>query len=300
MGRTLISDRLWRLVLILVASLVFPSALVAQSAVIQPCEAPAPSKPLPGKPVSPPVKVNEKASQTVIDSSIADDPSVEKILSPFTEKVRPLSLVIGTLEGDLKKEAIGAGTLGNFVTDAIVAEAKRKTGKNVVLAILNAGGLRKNQIAAGELRTSDIFELLPFENNLMTLDMTGKQLLKLTQIGTRDAQAGARIQFRWNEQNRTETIGTKLVDQNGTEHEIDPNAIYTIVTIDYLYKLASGPYGILQEATNIDWLKVTVRDAVLDYVKSETAAGRPIRARADNRFVQIGPGPKTTENPPND
>ncbi len=41
---------------------------------------------------------------------------------------------------------------------------------------MNGGGLRKNDIAAGELRASDIFELLPFENALVALEVTGAQL----------------------------------------------------------------------------------------------------------------------------
>ena len=113
----------------------------------------------------------------------------------------------------------------------------------------------------------------------------------------RDAQAGARIHFKWNDRNRAEFISGKLVDEKGQEQEIDPQKVYTVITIDYLVRLGSGAYAILQEAKSNKPLNITLRDAMLDYVKSETAAGRPIRAVVDNRFVQVGPGPKTTENP---
>ena len=79
--------------------------------------------------------------------------------------------------------------------------------------------------------------------------------------------------------------------------EIDPEKIYTIVTIDYLLRLGGGAYAILQEAKSTKPLDITLRDAILAYIKSETAAGRPIRGTVDNRFVQVGPGPKTTEIP---
>src|SRR4030095_15495004 len=129
---------------------------------------------------------------------------------------------------DLKKGGVGAGTLGNFVTDGIRAQAKAKLGKPVALAITNAGGLRKNDIAAGELRASDIFELLPFENALVAVDLTGTQLSRLLQVVVRDAQAGARIHYKWNDQSRPEFISGKLVDDNGHDQEIDPEKIYTI------------------------------------------------------------------------
>ena len=100
-----------------------------------------------------------------------------------------------------------------------------------------------------------------------------------------------------NDRDRPEFISGKLVDENGKEQEIDPNKIYTIVTIDYLLRLNSGAYAIFQEAKKSTPLNITLRDAVMDYVKSETAAGRTIRGATDNRFVQIGPGPKTNETP---
>jgi 2',3'-cyclic-nucleotide 2'-phosphodiesterase (5'-nucleotidase family) len=178
------------------------------------------------------------------------------------------------------------------------AQAEAKLGKPVTLAIMNVGGLRKNEISAGELRASDIFELLPFENALVALDVTGTQLAQLLPVVTRDAQAGARIQFKWNDRDRAEFISGKLVDATGKEQEIDPNKIYTIVTIDYLLRVAGGPYAILHEAKNQTPLNLTLRDSIMNYVKNETAAGRPIRSTVDNRFVQIGPDRKTqTEEP---
>jgi len=242
-------------------------------------------------------KVGPRARLLPVDESVPADPDVEKMLAPYSDKVRELTKVIGRLEGGLTKKGVGAGSLGNFVTDGIRAEAQKRLGKPIVLAIMNAGGLRKNEIAAGDLRASDIFELLPFENALVALDVTGVQLVKLLDNATRDAQAGARIQFKYNDRDRPEFISGKLVDENGKDQEIDPDKIYTIVTIDYLLRLNSGAYAILQEAKRSTPLNITLRDAIMSYVRSETAAGRAIRGAVDNRFVQVGPGPKSTETP---
>src|SRR5215216_807554 len=262
-----------------------------QGTAIQPCPA------TPAKPVASKQKIDTRARLLPVDASVPADPDVEKIIAPYTEKVRELSKVIGQLQGGLTKKGVGAGSLGNFVSDGMRAQAQVKLGKPVVLAIMNAGGLRKNEIAAGDLRASDIFELLPFENALVVLDVTGVQLVKLLQNATRDAQSGARINFKYNDRERPEFISGKLVDESGKEQEIDPNKIYTIVTIDYLLRLKSGAYAVLQEAQRSTPLNITVRDAVMNYIKSETAAGRPIKGAVDNRFVQVGPGPKSTETP---
>jgi len=267
----------------------------AQSQAIEPCQA-TPTPQL-GRPAAP-AKVNANVSQTVVDSSIPDDSTLQKIIAPYSAKVNELSVVIGTLEGELKKSGVGGASLGTLVTDAM-ATAARVKAKPVDLAFTNSSGLRKNNIAPGQLRASDIFELLPFENALIEVEVTGAQLLKLLENLTRarDGQAGARIQFRWNEQDRPEFISAKLIGPDKREVEIDPAAIYKIVTIDYLLKVSSGNYAFLQEAKSVTPLNITIREAVMEYVKAETKAGRPIRATLDDRFVQVGPGPRNQTSP---
>ena len=253
---------------------------------VQPCTEQKKPAPVPRQKSAPgPRQTSTRSSKTLIDERIPNDPVLENLIGPYTARVRALDMVIGKLEGDLIKGEVGAGTLGNFVTDAIRAQSSVKLGKPVLLAITNAGGLRKNTIAEGQLRAADIFELLPFENALIEIDLTGEQLLRLLSgVVTRDAQSGAVRRYRLNAQKRPELVSVKLLNE-GQLREIDPKATYTIVTIDYLLNLASGNYSILQQGKNAKPLGITLRDAVTDYVKAETAAGRTIKAKLDERFV---------------
>jgi len=285
-------NQVTRALLCALALSVFAVPVFAQSTAIEPCPATPAKAATTNK-----EQIDRRARLLDVDASVPDDPDVLKMLAPYSDRVRELSKVIGRLEGGLNRTGAGSGALGNFITDGIRWQAQQKLGKPVALAIMNAGGIRKSEIAAGDLRASDIFELLPFENALMAVDVTGVQLAALLKIVTRDAQAGARIQFKYDDRDRREFISGKLIDEAGKEVEIDPNKVYTIVTIDYLLRLASGAYAILQEAQSKTPLNITLRDAVMNYVKSETAAGRPIRPVTDNRFVQIGPGPKNPEPP---
>jgi len=296
------SHRILRALLLLMTFAVIAPTGVGQSKAIEPCSAtptPATSTAKTSAHDSP-SKITSRASETLIDKSIPDDPALDKMLVPYSEKVRALTVVIGSLEGELKKGGVGAGSLGNFVADGIRARASVKLGRPVALAVTNSGGLRKNSITPGELRASDIFELLPFENALIEVELTGAQVFKLLQIVTsaRDAQSGARIQYRWNAENKPELISAVLVDANGHEQAIDLHATYRVVTIDYLLKLNSGNYAIFNESKNVIQTGQTIRDTLMEYVKAETAAGRPVQARLDDRFVQIGPGPTKIEVPP--
>ena len=67
---------------------------------------------------------------------------------------------------------------------------------------------------------------------------------------------------------------------------IDPQAVYPIVTIDYLYNLKSGSYAILREGKNMRPVGVTLRDAIINYVKSLNAQGLPVRPVTDSRFKE--------------
>jgi 2',3'-cyclic-nucleotide 2'-phosphodiesterase (5'-nucleotidase family) len=241
-----------------------------------------------------------KATESAIDESIPNDPAVDAILAPYSAKVHELDAPIGKLVGELKKGGMGAGSLGNFVADALRARAEVKLGKPVLLAITNSGGLRKNEITEGTLSANDIYQLLPFENALVALDLTGEQLRRFLNIvvSHRDAQSGARIMYRTNEKKESEVVSVKLGSSGAGESEINPQATYTIVTIDYLVK-RGGDYSVLQEAKNVRPLGITMRDAVLDYVKAETAAGRTIKATLDGRFRYDKPGAETkTEDEP--
>jgi 2',3'-cyclic-nucleotide 2'-phosphodiesterase (5'-nucleotidase family) len=233
-----------------------------------------------------PANISVRASESAVDESVANDPAVDAVIAPYSAKVKELNAPIGKLVGGLKKGGMGGGSLGNFVADALRSRAEVALRKPVLLAVINSSGLRKNQIAEGDISSSDIYELLPFENALVTLEMSGEQLrrfLNLT-VEHRNAQSGARIVYRTNKElKKSELVSVKLRDAGGAETEIDPNATYTIVTIDYLVK-RGGDYSVLQEGKNLRPLSLTMRDAVLDYVKAETAAGRPIKAMLDGRF----------------
>lgn len=231
-----------------------------------------------------------RAGETLVDAKIPDDPAVERMLKPYSGKVRALNVVIGRLDGELKKGGVGAGSLGNFVTDGIRSQASLKLGKPVLLAVTNSGGLRKNTIAPGELRASDIFELMPFENALVQVDLTGEQLAKLLSVilEAKDAQSGAKIRYRMNG-DKPEMVAVKLLDARGRETEIDPNMTYSVVTIDYLLNLGTGRYSLLQGGKNPTPLGLTLRDALMNHVKAKTAAGRTVHEALDGRFENVNP-----------
>src|SRR5712692_3940499 len=112
-----------------VFSPLLPALLLLVSAGIALAQQPAPS-PAAGQ------DINTHASERLVDSSIADDQAVDKMLATYSPRVRALDKVIGTLTGELRKGGMGAGSLGNFVSDAMRAEASRTLNRPVDLAVV--------------------------------------------------------------------------------------------------------------------------------------------------------------------
>jgi 2',3'-cyclic-nucleotide 2'-phosphodiesterase (5'-nucleotidase family) len=255
--------------------------LIVASSAFALAQAPAPKT----SPNPQPADVNVRAENVPVDSTVPDDPSLNQMLVAYSPKVRELDTVVGALKGELRKGGMGAGSLGNFVSDGMRWQATLKSGKPIDLALMNGGGIRRNSIGEGELRARDIFELLPFENALVTFELTGEQLVRLLKmiVASREAQSGARVVYFTKPDNTNEVESIKLRTPGG-EKEIDPRASYRVVTIDYLVSRGGDMSTLLREGKNLQPLGVTLRDSIMAFVKSETAAGRAIRANMDGRF----------------
>ncbi|MGL6268956.1 MAG: 5'-nucleotidase C-terminal domain-containing protein, partial [Chitinophagaceae bacterium] len=104
------------------------------------------------------------------------DTNVSNFLKPYSGKVgETMNDVIAELGTALKKEQPN-GSLGNFLADAYLAMAQKKFDPAADLAFMNNGGIRLNTIQAGPLRRGTIYEVMPFDNLLVILKLTGAQL----------------------------------------------------------------------------------------------------------------------------
>lgn len=98
-----------------------------------------------------------------------------------TDQAVILDVVVGQtavlLMGERADVRIGETNLGNLITDAMIAA----TGADV--AITNGGGIRAS-IPAGDVTVGDIITVLPFGNIIVTIDLTGQEILDTLQVAT--------------------------------------------------------------------------------------------------------------------
>ena len=124
--------------------------------------------------------------------------------------------------------------LGSF----ICREMRAITGAD--LAIYNAGGIRSG-LAAGWVTVGDVYDVLPFQNDLVTLAMTGREIeaffAALPAPGTNAFPQfdGVRAHV-WPEDGRLSLAGVLLEDGRSLE----PDAVYTVSTISFLAEGGDG------------------------------------------------------------
>ncbi len=220
---------------------------------------------------------NEVASRNIlVDSTTSPQPAMEELVAPYRQE---LNQVMGKIVGHAGVELYRKkpeGPLNNFVADLMRRRAALELGDTVHIAITNVGGLRTN-IPAGPITLGKVYEVMPFENELVVLDMTGLQILALgKQIGEVHGEciSGLHLEF----------IGDRLTKILVLGKPVNPEKIYRVVTTDYLSSPGRRKLKVLSEAPR-KFLGVKLRDAILDEIKEWDARGEPITARVEGRII---------------
>lgn len=185
--------------------------------------------------------------------------------------------VIGSAAHALDKY-IPESPLMNFAADALLTTAREHTGQRVDIAITNKGGLRSN-IAEGEITFGDVYNVFPFENTLALLTLNGEQLLQLcaeiASVGG-EAISGLELVITKDGELLSASVAGKPVDKAGS---------YRIATSDYLAqgndKMTALALGTEREIRN----EITIRDLMLQYIKSLAKAGKAVSAECDGRII---------------
>ena len=122
----------------------------------------------------------------VRNDKFAKDAAQTQLIAAYERLSAPLARrVVARLNGALTRDENPAGEtrIGQVVADAQLAATRTAADSGAQLALMNPGGLRaalSPQLDAqgqGEVRYEDLFAVQPFYNNLVTLSLSGAQLL---------------------------------------------------------------------------------------------------------------------------
>ena len=209
------------------------------------------------------------------EANIKEDKAIEDLIQPYKIQLdAKMNLVIGELEEDLVK-ARPESTLGNWVADIVQKKSLDYYQKPIDFSIANYGGLRIPTLLKGNVTKGKIFELMPFDNMLVVLHLKGTTLL--TFFDHMAAMGG------WPISGEVQYLieGDKAIDILLNGETIDPKQDYKIGMSDYIAN--GGDRCSFFKDQERDDLGKLFRDAIMEFVEEQTAAGQKLSAKMEGR-----------------
>ena len=240
------------------------------------------------------------------------DPEVAELVAGFSEEMeKALSKKVAFTDWDLSGDGYDRETnLGDLVADAIYWQASQAFADAPDAAILNGGGIRKT-IEAGVILQSDIRDVLPFNNQICSVEVTGAELLEAleaaTQLSPKESGSFPQVsQIKY-------TLDTTVPYQNGALYPdssyfapaapgsrvtitevggepFDPEATYTIATIEFVAAGGDTYYCFAKAgAKTMAYAGYLDSEALANYLKTELNGTIPeIYEKPQGRITLIG------------
>lgn len=199
---------------------------------------------------------------------------MEYMLRPYKDSLdRIMSKVLVVIDSDLEKKQ-PEGSLGNMMADAMMVQAEKKYGITPHLAIMNYGGIRLPVVKAGEFTLGKLYEVHPFDNRLVLMQVTGEVLLKLL---NHSASRGG-----WPISGARMVIDRKTVKDLLIKGEvIRGDQLYWIALSDYI--ATGGDDALMLKGYSFKDKGYLLRDAIADYLTSLNLQGLPYRSPVEKR-----------------
>ena len=166
--------------------------------------------------------------------------------------------------------------LSNMIVDLMMAAARNESGKEIHLGLLNFGGIRSD-LPEGKILLDDGESMLPFNNNIVYREMTGREIRKQIDYMLQTkllATGGMKIVVKDKKAVRIKVNGKPL----------DDDKVYGVATITFLLR-GGDEFNLGENALIINDLGILVRQPVLDHIINETKSGRMIGYKKDGRVI---------------
>ncbi|SHL83306.1 5'-nucleotidase C-terminal domain-containing protein [Flavobacterium saccharophilum] len=201
--------------------------------------------------------VTEKANET---------PEIENFIKPYRDHInKDLDSILAYCPETLDKSTgKWQTTIGSLMADVCLQRGnlvfKTREKKDIDLCLLNHGGIRAI-LPKGNVTTRTAYEIMPFENSLIVLALSGNQILEIASyiIKEKKPQPLAGMTFTISKENTAKNI---LIQGK----PVDVSKTYYVVTNDYLANGGDNMNFFLKASAKFD-LNYKIRNVLIDYFK---------------------------------
>ncbi|MBF0588604.1 MAG: bifunctional metallophosphatase/5'-nucleotidase [Magnetococcales bacterium] len=189
-----------------------------------------------------------------MDPNLPQDPTILKIMAKYQQEVdvgvaQKIGSTLAPLNATRMANRSQETNLGSLITDAM-----RGLGSADV-ALINSGAIRSDQLyGPGDLYAEDVNRILPFNNVVVKLAMTGQMLKLALEHGVSQLErfkgrflqvSGVAIKVE-----RERPQGQRLLSVMVNGMPLDPNRTYTVVTNRYMAEGGDG-FSMLTKAQRL-------------------------------------------------
>jgi 2',3'-cyclic-nucleotide 2'-phosphodiesterase (5'-nucleotidase family) len=213
-----------------------------------------------------------------VSSEITEKSNIDNFIEPYKEKVeKEMNKILSFTPVDLNRyDGELESSLGSLMADLCFERANpiflSRTKKNIDFSLFNFGGIRAG-ITKGNVTTEHAFQLMPFENSLVVVELSAKKMNELINYLISQNRAhpiSKHVKLEINKDSHTFKLNNK---------EIDNSKTYFVLTSDYLQN-GGDSMNFFKDPINLYKLDYKVRNSIIDYF-SETDT---LKIKLDGRF----------------
>lgn len=202
-----------------------------------------------------------------ISDSIVLDSKIQDFINPYKNHInKDLDSVLAyNLITQDKSKGLWETNIGNLFASTTLELSKpifqKRENKTIDFCMLNHGGIR-SIIPTGNVTTRTAFEIMPFENSIMIVGLTGKEVLELANYFLSEKKPhpleGIVI--------KTNSDYSKILSVEINNIPLKENSIYYIATSDYLANGGDSMNFFKNSTIKFD-LDYKLRNLFIDYFK---------------------------------
>ena len=232
----------------------------------------------------------QKAIPVILNSNITQDEAALNISQKYRKNMTEYTKTIGYNRVLLKLEGYDDSNIGNIVTDCMVEAWNGEAD----MGFINNGGIRSN-LVEGNITGEDIFNVLPFNNTVDRVEMTGKDIRSRIEEVIKDlcpdkscyssfwqVSNGVRLVYRIqneNQGNRIEKFQVRCTMGGDAWCDVEDEKTYKVVMPNFL---ATSKYFSVHSAVKKHEVGISDYDAFSQYVER-----KKIIDEEDNGFGRI-------------
>ena len=202
--------------------------------------------------------------KTIFADEWKPDPQTKQVIDDWNKKLNAIvAQTVARSPVELTRAYGESSSLGNLAADALLLAAD----KNTQLALTNSGGIR-SEIPAGAISMGAIISAFPFSNELVTMDLTGKQLRSLMEHGASlsngvlQVSRGLKMKY-----DSSKPIGQRVIVLTLNDRPIEDAMIYHVATNSFLADGGDGFAAFTEGKARNTSGSYYVSNAVVDYFK---------------------------------